>query len=104
MLEYFKKNMNIIRETEDVKDSTRASRDKNYTLWNFKNTLMGFDFLFKKFLFLYFEREGKGGRKRNIDVWKKHQSAVSPMPPSGDLASNTGTHPDWELNWQPFGS
>ena len=32
MLEYIKKNMNIMRETEDVKDSTRASRDKNYTL------------------------------------------------------------------------
>ena len=26
------------------------------------------------------------------------------MPPAGDLARNPGMCPDWELNWQPFGS
>ena len=25
-------------------------------------------------------------------------------PPTGDLACNPDTFPDWELNWQPFGS
>ena len=26
------------------------------------------------------------------------------MPPTGDLASNPGMYPDWELNQRPFGS
>ena len=26
------------------------------------------------------------------------------MVPTGDLAHNPGMCPDWELNWQPFGS
>ncbi|KAF6125283.1 hypothetical protein HJG60_009802 [Phyllostomus discolor] len=37
-------------------------------------------------------------RERNINVW------LSCAPPNGDLAHNPGVCPDWELNWQPFGS
>ena len=29
-------------------------------------------------------------------------SVASHTPPTGDLAHNPGTHPDWELNQQPF--
>ena len=58
-----------------------------------------------KILFIYFQRKGKGGRKRKIDVremcgWPH----VSCMPPTGDLARTPGMYPDQELNWQPFGS
>ena len=36
---------------------------------------------------------------------EKHQCMVaSCMSPTGDLAHNPGMYPDWELNWQPFGS
>ena len=42
----------------------------------------------------------KGGRKR-----RKHQYVVaSHMPPTGDLAHNPGTCPDWEWNRRPFSS
>ena len=35
----------------------------------------------------------------------KHQCVVaSRVPPTGDLAFNPGMCPDWESNWQPFGS
>ena len=35
---------------------------------------------------------------------EKHQCVVvSHAPPTGDLAINPGTCPDWELNPQPFG-
>ena len=29
---------------------------------------------------------------------------ASRTPPTGDLACNPGLCPDWESNWQPFGS
>ena len=36
---------------------------------------------------------------------EKHQCVVaSHVSPTGDLACNPGTCPDWESNWQPFGS
>ena len=41
----------------------------------------------------------EGERERNISVW-----LPLPAPPTGDLARNPGMCPDWELNWQPFGS
>ena len=42
------------------------------------------------------------GREREV---KKHQWVVaSCAPPTGDLAYNPGMCPDWESNWQPFGS
>ena len=60
-------------------------------------------FFKKRFYFL----EGKGGRKkegeRNIDVWEKHWSVASRMPPNGDLVCNPGMFPDWESTQKPFG-
>ena len=55
---------------------------------------------FKDFICLFLERgEGKEKeRERNIsDVAAPHR------PPTGDLAHNPGTCPDWESNQQPFG-
>ena len=41
-----------------------------------------------------------GGRKG-----EKHQCVVaSHLGHTGDLAYNPGMCPDWESNWQPFGS
>ena len=55
-------------------------------------------FYFKHFI--YFKREEKGKKKRG----REHQSMVaSHTPPTGDLACNPGTCPDWESNQRPFG-
>ena len=52
-------------------------------------------------LFIYFERGGRDGEREE----EKHQCVdASPTPPTGDLASNSGMCPDWELNQWPFGS
>ena len=58
-------------------------------------------FIFKIFyLFIYLFVERGEGRKR-----EKHRYVVTTcMPPTGDLARNPGMCPDWESNWQPFGS
>ena len=55
-------------------------------------------YIFKDFIYLFLEkREGREG--------EKHQRVVaSRAPPTGDLACNPGMCPDWESNWQPFGS
>ena len=37
-------------------------------------------------------------------MYEMYQLVDSRMPPAGDLAHNPGMCPDWELNWQPFGS
>ena len=62
---------------------------------------------FLKILFIYFRREGKGGRKRgsegNIDVREKHQLAASHMAPARDLTHNPGMCPGREPNWRPYG-
>ena len=49
-------------------------------------------------LFIYFQREGKGGRKRGREtpMWEKNINWL------GDWTYNPGMCPDWELNWQPF--
>ena len=56
-------------------------------------------------LFIYVQREGKGGRKtgretlmceRNINVQEKHPSVASCTPPTGDPAHNPGMFPDRE--------
>ena len=55
------------------------------------------------YLFIFRERGREGDRETNTDVWEKHWSVASCMPPTGDLACNPGMCPDWELNWWPFG-
>ena len=66
------------------------------TLWKFS-----FFVFFKNILFICRQRAREGARERD-----KHQCVVvSSMPslPTGDLARNPGTCPDWKLNWRPFG-
>ena len=60
-----------------------------------------FFFLFKKiFLFIYFQ----GGRQGEREG-EKHQCVVaSLMPPTGDLARNSGMCADCVSNQRPFGS
>ena len=51
-------------------------------------------------LFIYSQREGKGGREA-----EKHLCVVvSHVPPTGDLARNPGMCPDLGWNQRPFGS
>ena len=52
-------------------------------------------------LFIYFFREGKGGRKRRRET---SMCGCLLRPPTGDLAHNAGMCPDWESNQRPFGS
>ena len=65
-----------------------------------------FSFFFLKILLIFRER----GREREREV-EKHQCGIaSYRTPAGKrpetwvLASNPGMCPDWESNWQPFGS
>ena len=67
---------------------------------NIQKSLM-LEFRFKKvFLkreFIYFQTEGKGGRKREGE---KHQCVVaSHMPTTGNLAHNPGMCPDLGIQW-----
>ena len=58
---------------------------------------LGFLFLFlflRFYLFIFRERESVGEKEGD-----KHQCVVaSHMPPTGDLARNSGMCPDWESN------
>ena len=55
---------------------------------------------FLKILFIFRQRGSEGGREG-----EKHQCVVASwVLCTGDLACNPGLCPDWELNWQPFGS
>ena len=57
--------------------------------------------LFKIF-YLFIFREGKREGERE---GKKHQCVVaSHVVPTGDLDCNPSMFPNWESNWQPFGS
>ena len=57
-------------------------------------------FVIYLFIYLFLER-GREGEKEE----EKHQCVIaSHMLPTGDLACNPGMCPDWESNWQPFGS
>ena len=59
-----------------------------------------YSFFKKKIVFISRQRGREGEREG-----EKHQCVVaSYTPPAGDLACNPGMYPDWELNWQPFGS
>ena len=58
-------------------------------------------------LFIYFLERGEGREKekeRNINVREIHQSVASHTCPAGGPSCDPGRWPDWELNWQPFGS
>ena len=58
-----------------------------------------FFLLFKDFIYFYRQRGREGEREG-----KKHQCVIaSRVPPTGDLARNSGMCPDWESNQQPFG-
>ena len=66
--------------------------------WLFYNWLFVL-LIFFKIVYLFFDR-GSGRekeRERNINVW-----LPLPHPIPGNLASNPGTCPDWELNLRPF--
>ena len=57
-------------------------------------------YFFKDFIYFFRER-GKEGETEG----EKHQCVVaSCSPPTRGLDCNPGMCPDWELNWQPFGS
>ena len=55
-------------------------------------------FIFLK-VFIHFEREVKGRRKRGRETL---MCGCPSSPPIGDLASNPGTCPDWESNQRSF--
>ena len=65
-------------------------------------------FIYFKISFIYFSREGKGGRKRGregtVDVREIHGWIASHTPPTEDLARIPGMCPGWESNQEPFGS
>ena len=59
-----------------------------------------FSFFFLKILFIFRKRVREGEREG-----EKHQCVVvSRVPPTGDLAHNTGMCPDWESTQLPFSS
>ena len=61
---------------------------------------MDFYFIFKDFIYLFLDR-GEGREKEG----EKHPCVVaSRAPPTGHLARNPDTCPDWESNQRPFGS
>ena len=48
----------------------------------------------KKILFIYFQREGKGGRGKEILM-----CGCLSHTPNGGPSRNLGMCPDWESNW-----
>lgn len=53
---------------------------------------------FRRFLLIYFLREGKGGRKR-----EKHRDWLPLLrAPAGDQTCDPGICSGWESNWQPL--
>ena len=57
--------------------------------------------IFLKVLFIYFQRERKGGRRSRRET---SMCGASHVAPTGDLACNPSMCPDCELNRPPFGS
>ena len=55
--------------------------------------------IFQDFIYHFFRERGREGERQgeNINAQKIHQSAASYTPPAGDLASNPGMRPDWEI-------
>ena len=57
--------------------------------------------IFKRFYLFIFRGKGREREREG----EKHQCVVaSRVPPTSDLAHNPGMCPDWESNWQSFGS
>ena len=53
------------------------------------------DYIFYFNILFMFKERGREGEREGV----KHQCVVaSCVPPTGDLACNPGTCPDWELN------
>ena len=82
----------------------KNSTSKNYTMeiiWNTAVTSTLRTIIFLRFyLFIFRERDREGEREG-----EKHQYMVaSHAPPTGGLAHNPGTCPDWESDRWPFGS
>ena len=68
-------------------------------LWNKWHYSQGS--FFKRFYSLIFRKQGRGVEREG----EKRQCVVASwVPPTGDLACNPGVCPDWESNWQTFGS
>ena len=70
----------------------------------FSHSVMPLAFFFKT-LFIYFQREEKGGIEGEKH-WCMRETSIhcaSHMPPTGDLARNPGMCPDRELNLLLFG-
>ena len=67
------------------------------------NLYLNWHTYFLKILLIFKEMGREKGRERNIDVWDTSTGCLS-QDPTRDLARNLGICPDWEPNWQPFGS
>ena len=61
-------------------------------------------FSFLKILFIYCQREGKGGGKRGRATSREKNIVQLPLirAPTGDQTRNPGMHPDQKLNQWPF--
>ena len=79
-----------------------------FLLWHFgaqnnlvlKTLLSGFQHLIyflRFYLFIFRKRVREEERRRET-------SMCGCASPTGDLARNPGMYPEWESNWQPFGS
>ena len=57
-------------------------------------------YLFKIFIYLFLEREEKGGRRRGREtsIWDRNINCTL----TRDWARNSGMCPDWESNMRPF--
>ena len=71
----------------------------NIHYYLFQMFLISFPSFFKYFIFFYFQREGKGRRKRGRET---SMCGCSHMPPTRDQARNPGMCPDWESNRRPL--
>ena len=110
---------NSVGPSSELKQHTKNSKKRHFPsagqLWNGENLRPCMTTLYetglennplwrkeialfwKDFIYLFLESREREG--------EKHQCVVaSCAPPTGGLARNPGMCPDWELNWQGFGS
>ena len=55
---------------------------------------MAYGNFLKIYLLIYLERRKRGEKEKERNIG----SVASRTPPTGDLACNPGTYPDWESN------